>query len=272
MINQQKENRAMSQKTSGQNLRFERRRAACLAAVFILLFSASHIAEAQHPVSLYKEDWRGFFGRHAAVFLLRYAKRPPAQNQSTQQTWKASKDATAQAKRAPAPARDGWAETKNVAEGKANAAANEPVIEVKVAANESMTRGTPLTTTQETPQNVNPLALLAQAKTIFVKSNSLWVKRKSIEDSLMKKKGFLEMGYAVVKDLSEADLKLEVDHTALTLRYPYTVTHLRTQVVVATGTVHSLRILNDVPGDTADSFVKQAKAARIATGATASKH
>jgi hypothetical protein len=50
----------------------------------------------------------------------------------------------------------------------------------------------------------------------------------------------------------------------LTLRYPFTITHMQTQVVVASGTVHSLRILNDVPGDTAGSFMKQVKAARAA--------
>jgi hypothetical protein len=106
--------------------------------------------------------------------------------------------------------------------------------------------------------------LLASARTIYVKSNSVWVKRKAIEDALLKNKSFIALGYSVSKDLSEADLKLEVDHSPLTLRYPFTVTHTRTQIVVASGTVISLRILNDVPGDTASSFVKQVKAARAA--------
>ncbi|MBI3650093.1 MAG: hypothetical protein HY231_03510 [Acidobacteria bacterium] len=125
----------------------------------------------------------------------------------------------------------------------------------------------PAPSAQESLHQAQPLALLAAARRVYVKSNSIWVKRKSIEDALMKKKGFLEMGYILVKELAEADLKLEVDHAALTLRYPFTVTHVKTQIIVATGTVYSLRLLNDVPGDTADSFVTQAKAARAAVGA-----
>jgi hypothetical protein len=123
---------------------------------------------------------------------------------------------------------------------------------------------TPPATTPTPLAELSPIQLLSVSRTIFVRSRSAWVRRKSIEDSLMKKKGFLELGYALVKDEAEADLKLEVDHTALTMRYPYTVTHLKTGIVVATGTVISLRLLNDVPGDTAASFVKQARAARAA--------
>ncbi len=197
----------MNQKTSNHKMSVNHLAIPCLAALLILLLSASSITPAQNA-------------------------KP-----STQELWKASKSLKA-------------------------TTTNESVL--------------PQSAAVETPQQPtlapHPLELLASARTIYVQSHSVYVRRKSIEDALMKKKGFLEMGYAIVKDLSEADLKLEVDHTALTLRYPYTVTHLKTQIVVATGTVHSLRFLNDVPGDTADSFVKQAKAARAATGVPAARH
>lgn len=187
----------------------------------------------------------------AALLLLAASAITPAQNTkpSTQELWRTSKSLKATTTIESAPPQSTLSQS---------------------AAPQSVPPGTP-----QSPAPVlapHPLELLASARTIYVQSHSVYVRRKSIEDALMKKKGFLEMGYAIVKDLSEADLKLEVDHTALTLRYPYTVTHLKTQIVVATGTVHSLRFLNDVPGDTADSFVKQAKAARAATGVPAARH
>jgi hypothetical protein len=199
----------MNQKTSNHKMSVNHLTIPYLAALLILLLSASSITPAQNT-------------------------KP-----STQELWKASKSLKA-------------------------TTTNESVLPQSAAPGTPQSPGPLLAP--------HPLELLASARTIYVQSHSVYVRRKSIEDALMKKKGFLEMGYAIVKDLSEADLKLEVDHTALTLRYPYSVTHLKTQIVVATGTVHSLRFLNDVPGDTADSFVKQAKAARAATGVPAARH
>jgi hypothetical protein len=252
----------MSQKTTGKKMIVHTLKARCLAAFFIALLLTSSLTRAQSPVNLYREDWRVFLGKHAAVLMLRYAKRPPAQDNSTQQVWKASKDSTA--KSAPAQAKVVWSASKGATINNTNAASDEQSVEANAAANKAVIAPTvdPAVPAQEAEPGLNPLALLASSRTIYVQSHSIYVKRKSIEDALMKKKGFLEMGYAIVKDLAQADMKLEVDHTPLTLRYPYTVTHMKTQVVVATGTVHSLRILNDVPGDTADSFVQQARAAR----------
>jgi hypothetical protein len=224
-------------------------------AALLLIFFASHTLQAQAPVCLPAHDLRVYLASKGVIYLLRTAKKSRQQNNATQQTWKASKDATTTQKNAPANTKDLWSAMK----GEANPEAKIASPETGAARNEAK----PVATREPAP-GLTPVELLASARTIYIKSNSVWVKRKSIEDSLMKKKGFLELGYAIVKDLSEADLKLEVDHTALTLRYPFTVTHMKSQIVVASGTVISLRILNDVPGDTAASFVKQAKAARAA--------
>ena len=225
-----------------------------VATLLILLFFSALTAWAQRPVCLPINDLRVYLASRGAIYLPRSAKKSRQQNHSTQQAWKASKDSTGAAKNEPVNTKDLWSATKSAADTEAKIAPSE----TNVARNEAMP-------VPEIGRQLTPVELLASARTIYIKSNSVWVKRKSIEDALMKKKGFLELGYAIVKDLSEADLKLEVDHTALTLRYPFTVTHMKSQIVVASGTVISLRILNDVPGDTAGSFVKQAKAARTAS-------
>jgi hypothetical protein len=227
----------------------------CIAALLLFLLVSAQTIKAQTPVYFPTVDWRVYLASRGALYLLHSAKKARQQDPSSQQAWKASKTSTATAQSAPATTRDVWLTGKRAATSEAKTASPEPVF----AADDVKPAAAP-----ETARPLTPVELLASARSIFVKSNSVWVKRKSIEDALMKKKEFLAMGYSIVKSLSEADLKLEVDHTPLTLRYPFTVTHMRTQVVVASGTVHSLRILNDVPGDTAGSFVKQAKAARSA--------
>lgn len=232
-----------------------------VVGLLLLLMVSAQSAQAQRFVCSPTVDWRVYRASRGALYLLHSAKKARQQNPSIQQAWKASKTSTSRAQSVPATTGDLWLAGKSAATAEAQTTLPEAV----VAADDLKP-----VTTAETARPLTPVELLASARTIFVKSNSVWVKRKSIEDALMKKKEFLAMGYSIVKDLSGADLKLEVDHTPLTLRYPFTVTHIETQVVVATGTVHSLRILNDVPGDTAGSFVKQAKKARGAV-ATAPK-
>lgn len=232
----------------------------CFVALTLLLFISAPSAQAQRFVCPPTVDWRVYLASKGAIYLLHTAKKVRQQDQATQQAWKASKDSTAVAKNAPANAGELWLA------GKSAATAEVKVVPVENPAAPVEMKAPPK---QEETRLLTPVELLASSRTIFVKSTSVWVKRKAIEDALMKKKEFLALGYSIVKDLAEADLKLEVDHTPLTLRYPFTVTHMRTQVVVASGTVHSLRILNDVPGDTAGSFMKQAKAARAAVAGQA---
>jgi hypothetical protein len=224
-----------------------------LAALIFSLFIGTQVIQAQLPVCLPTSDWRVNLAFRGGFYLARAAKKARQQDNASQQAWKASKTSAAGVRSAPVNGKDLWLAGKSAATPEAAAAPAEKLaapVEVNPAPK------------QESAQPLNPAELLAAARTIFVRSTSVWVKRKSIEDALMKKKEFRAMGLAIVKDVSEADLKLEVDHTPLTLRYPFTVTHIGTQAVVATGTVHSLRILNDVPGDTAGSFLKQVKAAR----------
>ena len=222
-----------------------------LVCAFVLL-SSSLTTQAQilrDPRSCCSGDWRLELASRAALLLLR-ARQSPPQNPSP----RTAPDPPAAQTGASGSARDAMSMGTDEGKEQAKSGGNEAHSGIR-----------------QTALNFTPAQLLAMSRTIFVRSHSAYVRRKSIEDSLMKKKGFLELGYVVVKDEADADLLLEVDHTALTLRYPFTVTHRKTQVLVASGTVHSLRLLNDVPGDTAASFVKQAKAARTAGATRASK-
>jgi hypothetical protein len=243
----------MPQRTDCRKTGFNNFGTRYIVVLLLLFFISAQTIQAQTLVCLPTVDWRVYLASKGAIYLLHSVKKSRQQNSSTQQVWKATKDATAAANNAPVNTKDLWLAGKNAVTSEMKTTPVE---------NNSAPVETQAPIMQESARPLTPMELLASARTIYIKSNSVWVKRKSIEDALMKKKEFLALGYAIVKDLSEADLKLEVDHTPLTLRYPYTVTHIRTQVVVASGTVHSLRILNDVPGDTAGSFVKQAKAAR----------
>jgi hypothetical protein len=247
----------MPQPMNCRKTAFHKPRAPYVAGLLLLLLTSAQTLKAQTSVCLPTVDWRVYLASRGALYLLHAAKKAQQQSPSSQQAWKASKTSASTAQNPPATTKDVWLAGKSAATSEAKT----PPPETLSAANDVKP-----VASAETARPLTPVELLASARTVFVKSNSVWVKRKSIEDALMKKKEFLAMGYAIVKDLSEADLKLEVDHTPLTLRYPFTVTHMQTQVVVASGTVHSLRILNDVPGDTAGSFIKQAKKARLAPG------
>ncbi len=115
----------------------------------------------------------------------------------------------------------------------------------------------------------DPKALLAAARTLSVHSTTGFAKRKTIEDRLLKRKDFQQSGLTITKDSTLADLWLEVDHSHLTTRFPFTVTDRRTRIIVASGNVSS--IFGTVAGKIADSFMKQLKAARPVSDAKTKK-
>lgn len=109
-----------------------------------------------------------------------------------------------------------------------------------------------------------PKEMLSQARSIFVRSNTGFLKRKTLEDRLLKRKDFQQFGLVITKAEYGADLIMEVDHNHLTFRFPFTVKDSKTSIVVASGNVSSL-LFRTVAGKIADSFMKQFKAARAAS-------
>lgn len=93
----------------------------------------------------------------------------------------------------------------------------------------------------------------AQRK-VFVRSKALLVKASVVEDKLMKRTEFAQMGLVLTRDPIDADIILELRHDILT-KYVYSAVDARTQVVLAGGKVSSLG--GTVAGKVAKRFLKQ---------------
>jgi len=89
---------------------------------------------------------------------------------------------------------------------------------------------------------------------VFVRSKALLVKASVVEDKLMKRSEFAQMGLVLTRDPVDADIILELRHDVLT-KYVYSAVDARTQVVLAGGKVSSLG--GTVAGKVAKRFLKQ---------------
>lgn len=91
-------------------------------------------------------------------------------------------------------------------------------------------------------------------KRVFVRSKALLVRAAVIEEKLLKRAEFAQMGFVLTRDEASADYVLELRHDILT-KYVYSVVETRTQAVVAGGKVSSLG--GTVGGKVAKRFVKE---------------
>ena len=89
---------------------------------------------------------------------------------------------------------------------------------------------------------------------VFVRSKALLVKASVVEDKLMKRSEFAQMGLVLTRDAADADIILELRHDILT-KYVYSAVDAHTQVVLAGGKVSSLG--GTVGGKVAKRFLKQ---------------
>ena len=104
------------------------------------------------------------------------------------------------------------------------------------------------TTTRERPA--------AAHRKIFVRSEALLVRASVVEDKLMKRAEFNQLGLALTRNEADADIILELRHDVLT-KYVYSAVDTRTQTVIAGGKVSSLG--GTVAGKVAKRFLKQLK-------------
>jgi hypothetical protein len=89
---------------------------------------------------------------------------------------------------------------------------------------------------------------------VFVRSKALLVKASVVEDKLMKRSEFAQMGLVLTRDAEDADIILELRHDILT-KYVYSAFDAHTQIVLAGGKVSSLG--GTVAGKVAKRFLKQ---------------
>ena len=94
----------------------------------------------------------------------------------------------------------------------------------------------------------------ATQRKVFVRSKALLVKASVVEDKLMKRSEFSQMGLVLTRDAEDADIILELRHDILT-KYVYSAVDAHTQVVLAGGKVSSLG--GTVAGKVAKRFLKQ---------------
>jgi hypothetical protein len=89
---------------------------------------------------------------------------------------------------------------------------------------------------------------------VFVRSTSLLVRGAVVEDKLLKRPEFQRLGFVITRELSEADLVLELRHDLFTM-YVFTVVDAKTETVLASGKLSSLG--GTVAGKVAKRFVNE---------------
>src|SRR5258705_63561 len=90
------------------------------------------------------------------------------------------------------------------------------------------------------------------SRRVFVRSTSLLVRAAVVEDKLLKRPEFQQLGFVITRDLSEADLILELRHDLFT-KYVFSVIDAKTQLVLASGKLSSVG--GTVAGKVAKRFV-----------------
>ena len=103
------------------------------------------------------------------------------------------------------------------------------------------------------PPPAMPSAAVTQRK-VFVRSKALLVRAAVVENKLMKRSEFNQLGLTVTRNEADADIILELRHDVLT-KYIYSAVDTRTQTVLAGGKVSSLG--GTVAGKVAKRFLKQ---------------
>jgi len=118
----------------------------------------------------------------------------------------------------------------------------------------------------DAPQNVSAVtrpkrnAETTSTRRVFVRSKSLLVRAAVVEDKLLKRPEFAQLGFVITREESDADLIFELRHDLLT-KYVFSVVDAKTQTLLASGKVSSLG--GTVAGKVAKRFVRDM--ARIGT-------
>ena len=95
---------------------------------------------------------------------------------------------------------------------------------------------------------------LQAGRRVFVRSTSLLVRGAVVEDKLLKRPEFQQLGFVITREFSEADLILELRHDLFTM-YVFTVVDAKTELVLASGKLSSLG--GTVADKVAKRFVKE---------------
>jgi hypothetical protein len=102
--------------------------------------------------------------------------------------------------------------------------------------------------------------ILRRARSIFIRSKSVYFNPATLENALLKKEEFQRWGIAITRIEQDADLIIEVERKLFTTRFVYSVIEPSTYRVVASGNVTSLG--GTVEGKISSSLVKKWRAVK----------
>jgi hypothetical protein len=98
------------------------------------------------------------------------------------------------------------------------------------------------------------VASAGSIRRVFVRSTSIFVRAAVVEDKLLKRPEFQQLGFVITREESDADLILELRHDVLT-KYVFSVVDPANHIVLASGKLSSLG--GTVAGKVAKRFVKE---------------
>jgi mono/diheme cytochrome c family protein len=108
----------------------------------------------------------------------------------------------------------------------------------------------------------DPVAILRSARTIHVRSMTVYLEAQQFENELLKRPEFKSLELAIVKDPRMADIRIEINRAEFSFNYAFTATNPQTSMVVASGKVTAWNGYFAGPRIAKD-FLKQIQAARV---------
>jgi len=121
--------------------------------------------------------------------------------------------------------------------------------------------GTNRVTARAVATGADPAAILRSARTLFVRSMTVYLEPEQLESELRKRPEFKSMELAIVKDEQVADIRIEINRAEFSFNYAFTATNPQTSMVVASGKVTAWNGGFAAP-QIAKEFLKQMQAAR----------
>lgn len=101
----------------------------------------------------------------------------------------------------------------------------------------------------------DPHDVLRSARTIFIRTKSVYFKPAALEQALLDREEFQQWGFVITREESDAELIIEVDRKLFTNRFVYSVIDPKTKRVLLGGKIGSLG--GSVEGQIANGFVKR---------------
>ena len=102
---------------------------------------------------------------------------------------------------------------------------------------------------------------MRSARTICVRSKTIYLENEQLESRLQKRKEFKAMDLLIVKDEVYSDIRIEVNRAEFSFEYAFTATNPKTGIVLVSGHVNAWNGGFAAP-EIAEEFLKKMQAAR----------